>query len=91
MPGAARVGADTAGGAQLGGGQDWVSIDGALVVVLGDRVGAHPPCPTVPAHCAPTMAAASTWMTIDGRGVCRAGDAASCGHATTGSDWVDVA
>lgn len=90
MPGVARVGMDTAGGGQLGGGQGWVSIEGALVVVRGDPVASHAPCPTVPAHCAATMAGASSWMTIDGVGVCRAGDAASCGHASTGSAWMDV-
>lgn len=52
MRGVARVSADAAGGTQLGGGQDYVRIDG------------------VP--------------------ICVAGDAASCGHTTTGSDWVTV-
>ena len=88
MPGVARVGQDTAGGTQLGGGNDFVYIDGALEVVRGDAVAAHPPCPDVPVHCSPTMAGASAFVFIDGIPVCRAGDAATCGHASTGSAWV---
>ena len=89
MPGVARVGSDTAGGTQLGGGQAWVRIDGDLVVVVGDGVASHAPCPRVPSHCAATMAQGSAWVKIDGIPICRAGDAATCGHPSTGSDWVD--
>ena len=88
MPGVARVGSDTAGGTHLGGGQSWVKIGGDRVVVLGDAVQAHPPCPQVPIHCAATMAEGSGWVKIDGIPICRAGDAATCGHPSTGSDWV---
>ena len=88
MPGVARVGTDSAGGTQLGGGQNFVRIDGALVVVVGDAVAGHAPCPAVPSHCAPTMAGGSAFVRIGGAPVCRAGDAASCGHTSTGSDWV---
>lgn len=90
MAGVARVGADTAGGAQLGGGQGYVRLDGRLVVVRGDAVAGHPPCPLVPSHCAATMVGAVDWIRIDGTPICVAGDAASCGHATTGSQWVAV-
>ena len=85
----ARVGSDTAGGTQLGGGQGWVSIDGDLVVVVGDAVASHPPCPLPPSHCAATMATGSAWVTIDGIAICRAGDAATCAHPSTGNAWVD--
>lgn len=88
MPGVARVGSDTAGGTQLGGGQNWVKIDGDLVVLVGDGVASHPPCPNPATHCAASMAAGSAWVKIDNVPICRAGDAASCGHASTGSDWV---
>ena len=84
MPGVARVGLDRAGGAQLGGGQDWVRTDGALDVVRGDAVTPHGPDP----HAAAVMVGASSWDFIGGIPVCRAGDRASCGHASTGSDWV---
>ena len=88
MPGVARVSSDTAGGTQLGGGQSWVKIGGDLVVLVGDAVAAHAPCPVAPAHCAATMAAGSAWVKIDGIPICRAGDAATCGHTSTGSSWV---
>ena len=91
MAGVARVTADAAGGTQLGGGQGWVTIDGQAVVVRGDAVASHAPCPVVPVHCAAVMTAtAADWITIDGTPVCVAGDAASCGHTTTGSGWVDM-
>ena len=90
MAGVARVSADAAGGTQLGGGQGWVMIDGDAVVLRGDAVASHAPCPVVPSHCAATMVGAVDWITIGGVPICVAGDAASCGHATTGSDWVDV-
>ena len=89
MPGVARVTDDTAGGTQLGGNQHWVYIDDTLVVVRGDDVLSHPPCPQVPAHCAAVMVGASSWVYIDDRPICRAGDLASCGHPSTGSDWVE--
>lgn len=88
MPGAARVGTDTAGGTQLGGGQGTVYVDGALWVVRGDAVASHPPCPNPPSHCAATMAGASATVFAGGIPVCRQGDAASCGHASTGSATV---
>ena len=86
MPGAARVGTDTAGGTQLGGGQSTVYVDGALWVVQGDAVAPHGP-PTPP-HQAATMTGASATVFAGGLPVCRAGDAASCGHASTGSATV---
>ena len=55
MPGAARVGTDTAGGTQLGGGQGTVYVEGVLWVVKGDAVASHPPCPVPASHCAATM------------------------------------
>lgn len=88
MPGAARVGTDTAGGTQLGGGQGSVYVDGALWVVRGDAVASHPPCPRVPVHCAATMAGASATVFAGGIPVCREGDTATCGHASTGSATV---
>ena len=88
MPGAARVSTDAAGGTQLGGGQSHVYVNGALWVVSGDAVASHAPCPTVPSHCAATMTGASATVFIGGTAVCRAGDAASCGHTSTGSGGV---
>lgn len=88
MSGVARVGDDTAGGTQLGGGQSFVRINGSLIVLLGDAVEAHPPCPDIPVHCAPVMASSSSLTRINGIYICRQGDVASCGHPSTGSSWV---
>ena len=90
MPGIARVGVDTAGGTIVGRLNEQMTIDGEWVSVVGDPVAGHPPCPLVPSHCAPTMAAGSTMWSIDGRPVCRAGDPATCGHVATGLAAWDI-
>ena len=81
MAGIVRVGLDAASGAILGGGQTTVFFDGALAAVLGDRVASHGDSP----HSNATMIEASSTVFINGKGVCRAGDRASCGHSVTGS------
>jgi uncharacterized Zn-binding protein involved in type VI secretion len=86
VKGLARRRLDSAGGTQAGGHQNWFLIDGEPVVVIGDPVEPHgPPVP----HDAAVMAEGLDWFTLDGKPACRAGHAASCGHATTGADWVD--
>jgi uncharacterized Zn-binding protein involved in type VI secretion len=84
--GIAVQGLDSAGGAQLAGGQGFFRVEGALVVLLGDPVASH----GLPPHAAPVMAEGSGWMTLDGIPACRAGHAASCGHASTGRGWFRV-
>lgn len=81
MPGIARKDLDAAGGVQLAGGQNTVYANGARVVVLNDPVAGHGDAP----HAQPVMANASTTVFAGGIRLCRAGDAASCGHASTGS------
>ncbi len=81
--GIARRTLDQAGGAQLAGGQGWFRVDGQPVVLLGDPVAPHGPA----LHLAPVMVEASVWLRLDGVPVCRAGNIASCGHATTGASW----
>ncbi|MCI0430676.1 MAG: hypothetical protein L0210_09070 [Rhodospirillales bacterium] len=81
MPGIARQGLDAAGGTQLAGGQNTVYANGARIVVLGDPVAGHGEAP----HAAPVMATASAAVHVGGIRLCRAGDLASCGHASTGS------
>lgn len=81
MPGIARKNVDSAGGTQLAGGQDFVRVEGELVVLLGDPVQGHGIAP----HAAPVMAEGSPFVRINGIPVCRAGHLASCGHASTGS------
>lgn len=81
MPGIARKDIDSAGGIQLAGGQNFVRVEGHIVVLLGDPVQGHGPAP----HAAPVMAEGSPFVRINGIPVCRAGHAASCGHVSTGS------
>ncbi len=84
--GIAVKGKDSAGGAQLAGGQDFVTVGGDLVVLLGDPITPH----GLPPHDAPVMAEGTPWFTINGVPVCRAGHNATCGHGSTGRDWVSV-
>ena len=81
MPGITRVGVDSAGGIILGGGQSTVYANGALVAVLGAAVAPHGDGE----HARAVMAEASGTVRAGGIRVCRAGDAASCGHSATGS------
>ena len=81
MPGIARVGLDTAGGTILGGGQSTVYVNNQLVAVIGDAVAGHGIGP----HAGPTMVEGSLDVFAENIGVCRAGDAASCGDVATGS------
>lgn len=87
MPGVSLVGADTAGGTILGGGQSFVVAEGDYVSLVGDGVAAHAPCPIVPIHCSAVMAEGSSVFYIDGIPVCRAGDSATCSHPATGQSW----
>ena len=81
MPGIARVGQDTAGGLINGGGQSTVFVNGKLAAVIGDAVASHGVGP----HASATMAQGSSTVFAEGIGVCREGDAATCGHTATGS------
>lgn len=87
MPGIVCQFVDIAGGTQLGGGQSKVRIRGQLAVVLGDPVEAHGVAPHAPR---PTMVEASPKFFISGNPVCRAGDHASCGHASTGRPFFNI-
>ncbi|RYA23898.1 hypothetical protein CRU96_05685 [Malaciobacter halophilus] len=86
MSGICRVGVDSAGGVILGGGQNFVYANGALVAVDGDPVAPHGVAP----HAAPVMIAGSKNVFINGIAVCNAGDLATCGHASSGSSNVNV-
>lgn len=79
MSGVARVGIDAAGGVILGGRQNFVYCNGALVSVVGDAVAGHGPG----VHAGPTMAQGSSSVFINGIPVCRQGDLATCGDAAT--------
>ncbi len=84
MPGIACVGSDSAGGTQLGGGQGFVRATGDIAVIEGDPVAGH----GRGTHAAPAMAEGSSFVRISGVPVCRAGHLATCGHPSTGSDFV---
>ena len=81
MHGIARVNQDSAGGVILGGGQDFVFVEGTLWAVQGDAVAGHGDAP----HDAPVMAEGSSFVRIDGLPACREGHLSSCGHPATGS------
>lgn len=83
--GIARKAIDSAGGAHLAGGQGFVTVDGQLVVLLGDPVTPHAPAP--PHSTSPVMAQGSSFVSINGTPVCRQGHLASCGHPSTGAPW----
>lgn len=86
MFGIARKDKDTAGGKQLAGQQDFVTVDGDLVVLKGDPVEGH----GLLLHGAPVMAEGSSFVTIEGIPVCREGHLATCGDPSTGSDYVKL-
>jgi len=83
MPGIARVGVDTAGGIIIGALAPGVYVNGALIVCQGSAVTPHPPGGIHTAG--PVMVGHSSSVRANGIPICRAGDAASCGHTATGS------
>ena len=84
MPGIARDdGQDVAGGALIQGSSN-VFVENKPVVRIGDAVAGHGRSP----HNSPTMSAGSGNVFANGIGVCREGDAASCGHTASGSGTV---
>lgn len=88
MPGASRVGVDSAGGTINGPGEPSVLVNGSPISLVGDAVADH----GNGKHDAPTMSGSSGTVKAGAAGkfVCRAGDAATCGHAATGSPDVDI-
>ena len=88
MPGISRDN-DTAGG-DLVPSQSTVFANGHLVIVDGDDVVSHAPCPVPASHCSATMIAGSNNVFIGGKAVVNAGDSATCGHTSTGSSTVNV-
>ncbi len=67
---------DAAGGTVVGNLAPTVRVNGAPVVVQGAAVTSHGNAP----HNAATMAGHSATVRANGILVCRAGDAATCGH-----------
>lgn len=84
MPGVSRVGVDSAGGTITGPGISSVIVNGSPVSVIGDSVAGHGSGP----HGGPVMVGSSSTVIAGGKGVVRAGDAASCGDTASGSSDV---
>ena len=87
MPGASRVGMDSAGAVIVGVLAPTVFINNANVSVVGAAVQGHPPWGP---HIAPSMAAGSPNVFANNIAVCREGDSATCGHPTSGSGDVFI-
>jgi uncharacterized Zn-binding protein involved in type VI secretion len=70
--------------------QSFVRVENLVVAVVGSQGTAHPPCPTVNAHCAHVWATAqgSTSVRIAGQPVVRADDVDTCGHARVGGSSI---
>lgn len=86
MPGVARVGVDRAGGVITGILAPSVRVNGAPVAVRGAQVAPH----GNGVHAHAVLVGASATVRAGGILVCRAGDAASCGHLDTGSGNVSA-
>ena len=84
MPGVSRDN-DTPGG-DLIPSQTTVFANGEEIIVHGDSVAPHGISP----HNNATMIAGSKNVFIGGKAVVNAGDAATCGHTSTGSTTVNV-
>lgn len=84
MAGVSLVYINSAGGTITGGGQSFVRVNGSAVAVVGDGVFPHG------FHTNATMAEGSTLARINGLAICRAGDAATCGHTANGQAWFDI-
>ena len=91
MAAVSLVGVHSAGGTITGTNQSKFSVAGSLMAVVGDSVASHAPCPIPASHCAATMVDGSSKFTVQGIAVCRAGDAASCGHTANGLAKFDIA
>jgi uncharacterized Zn-binding protein involved in type VI secretion len=81
MPGVARISQDSAGGTLVGVLAPTVFVNGTNIAILGCAVAGH----GIPPHAAPVMSSASNTVFAGGIPVCRQGDSASCGHASSGS------
>jgi uncharacterized Zn-binding protein involved in type VI secretion len=88
MPGISRDN-DTAAG-DLIPSQTTVFAEGEEIIVHGNSVVSHSPCPSPASHCAATMVAGSDDVYVGGIAVVNLGDSATCGHTSTGSTTVFV-
>ncbi|HPM74200.1 MAG TPA: PAAR domain-containing protein [Saccharofermentans sp.] len=66
--------------------QTMVFTNGFEIAIQGEKVAPHPPFPENPIHGLTKMVEASTLLFINGKGVCRQGDKARCGHTVVVGD-----
>ncbi len=85
-----RIGDYNSGGGQIVSvSQDLFKIDGRKVSIDGSVVSQHEPHSAIHDHA--LTANGSRFITIDGIGINREGDADSCGHIRVGgSDFVNI-
>lgn len=81
MPGIARINQDSAGGTIVGNLAPTVFVNNQPVAVKGADVAGH----GLPPHSSPVMNGASSTVFANNIPVCREGDAATCGHTSSGS------
>lgn len=86
MPIASLAGFDNAAGILISAQQSFVRSKGNLVIVRTDPVTPH----GTPPHASATVAGCSAIVRINGLGVARQGDAATCGHRCTGSSIINI-
>ncbi len=87
MTGIARATQDIAGGIITGVLAPTVFVNGKPVACKGATVAPH----GTGTHASSVMDQASSKVYANGIAVCRAGDAATCGHTATGSGDVNAA
>lgn len=85
MPGVTRKTVDTAGGPILTGSSN-VFVNGSAAAIQGAEVQPHGSSP----HSKSTVNVGSKTVFVNGKPLVRAGDKATCGHATTGSSNVSA-
>lgn len=86
MSGICRVGVDTAGGTIVGNLAPTIFVNGSPIAVNGAEVASHGLSP----HSAAVMIGGSGTVRANGIFVCRAGDAATCGHTASGSSTISA-
>lgn len=88
MPGIAKIGISTAGGIIISNVASCnVFINGAEAVLHGASIAGHGDSP----HSNAKMVSSSGSVFINGLGVVRQGDSASCGHVATGDGSISAA
>lgn len=86
MPAVSRVGVDSAGGLITSALAPKVLVNGSPIAVKGAAITGH----GSGSHAAALINQGSGSVFAQGKAVCRAGDAATCGHKATASATVNA-